>query len=60
MKTSTTVDAHDFQHLSWFRDEGPGKSRTMIGIVVYMGERVLTFDSKLFALPLSMFWSLPP
>lgn len=57
MKASTTVDAKDFQHLRWFREEGPGAGRSVVGIVIYMGEAVLTFGENLFALPLSMFWS---
>jgi len=57
MKTSTTVEAKDFQHLRWFRDEGPGVNRPFVGIVVYMGERVLSFGENIFALPLSIFWS---
>ncbi|MDQ0323321.1 putative AAA+ superfamily ATPase [Pararhizobium capsulatum DSM 1112] len=59
MKTSTTVDASDFQHLQWFQDEGPGRSWTVIGVVIYMGDRVLSFGRNLFALPLSVFWSFP-
>lgn len=57
MKTSTVVDATDFRHLIWFRDEGPGKTWNVVGIVVYMGDRVLSFGKNLFALPLSAFWS---
>jgi predicted AAA+ superfamily ATPase len=57
MKTSTTIEAKDFQHLRWFRDEGPGTSRPFVGIVIYMGERVLSFGENIFALPLSIFWS---
>lgn len=57
MKTSTAVDVTDFRHLRWFRDEGPGKTWNVVGIVVYMGDRVLSFGKNLFALPLSSFWS---
>lgn len=59
MKTSTAVDGNDFKHLRWFQDEGPGNTWNVIGIVVYMGDRVLSFGRNLFALPLSMFWSFP-
>lgn len=57
MKTSAAVDAADFRHLISFRDEGPGKAWNVIGIVVYMGDRVLSFGKNMFALPLSIFWS---
>ncbi|SIQ89088.1 hypothetical protein SAMN05880561_105255 [Rhizobium sp. RU33A] len=57
VKASTTVEAKDFKHLRWFREEGPGAGRPVVGIVIYMGERVLTFGENLFALPLSIFWS---
>jgi hypothetical protein len=51
MKTSTAVEAKDFQDLRWFLDEGPGKNRPFVGIVVYMGDRVLSFGGNMFALP---------
>ncbi len=57
MKTSTAVEAKDFQHLRWFRDGGAGKNRPFVGIVVYMGERVLSFGENMVALPPSIFWS---
>ncbi|WP_244649378.1 ATP-binding protein [Neoaquamicrobium sediminum] len=57
MKASSNVDLNDFRHLQWFRTDGPGSAWNVIGIVVYLGDRPLTFGSKLFALPLSSFWS---
>jgi hypothetical protein len=59
MKTSTMVEEDDFRHLRWFRDDGPGKTWNVIGIVVYMGDRLLSFGKNMFALPLSAFWSFP-
>ncbi|MGQ3157202.1 DUF4143 domain-containing protein, partial [Neoaquamicrobium sediminum] len=57
MKASSNVDLNDFRHLQWFRTDGPGSAWNVIGIVIYLGDRPLTFGSKLFALPLSSFWS---
>lgn len=57
IKASSSVDPHDFRHLQWFRTDGPGSAWNVIGIVIYLGERPLTFGSKLYALPLSAFWS---
>lgn len=57
MKASANVDLYDFRHLQRFRTDGPGSAWNVIGIVIYLGDRPLTFGSKLFALPLSSFWS---
>jgi uncharacterized protein len=57
MKAGATVDSNDFRHLKWFRDEGPGKMWNVVGIVIYLGDRPLSFGPKLFALPLSAFWA---
>ena len=57
IKASSNVDLNDFRHLQWFRTDGPGSAWNVIGIVIYLGDRPLTFGSKLFALPLSSFWS---
>jgi len=59
MKTSTAVEDSDFRHLRWFRDDGPGKTWNVIGIVVYMGDRLLSLGQNMYALPLSAFWSFP-
>lgn len=57
MKASSTVTNSDFKHIEWFRNEGPGKSWNVIGIVIYLGESSLTFGSGSVAIPLSTFWS---
>lgn len=59
MKSSTMVEESDFKHLRWFKEDGPGKTWNVIGIVVYMGDRLLSFGRNMFALPLSAFWSFP-
>jgi predicted AAA+ superfamily ATPase len=58
-KASATVTAEDFRHLQWFMNTGPGCKRTMTGIVFYLGAQPLSFGPRLFALPLSVFWSFP-
>jgi hypothetical protein len=50
------TEEDDFRHLRWFRENGSGKTWNIIGIVVYMGERVPSFGSNMYALPLSAFW----
>ena len=42
---------------SYFAGEGPGKTRRFTGIVIYLGERTLSFGNRLFALPSSVLWS---
>lgn len=58
-KASATVGVADFSTLRWFMSDGPGKGRRVTGIVIYLGERALSFGERLFALPLSVFWSYP-
>jgi predicted AAA+ superfamily ATPase len=57
IKASTTIESSDFKHLRYFLSDGPGKTWDVVGIVVYLGEQVLTFGDRLIALPLSIFWS---
>lgn len=57
MKSAASVTAGDFVHFDWFRKEGPGRSNwALTGIVVYLGERVLSFGKGNVALPLSVFF----
>lgn len=58
-KASATAGAADFSTLRWFMGDGPGKGRRVTGIVIYLGERAASFGERLFALPLSVFWSYP-
>ncbi|MFQ6550252.1 ATP-binding protein [Aestuariibius sp. 2305UL40-4] len=53
VKSAATVAADDFRHLRWFATEGPGRGRSMVGLVFYLGEQVLTFGDGNFALPVS-------
>lgn len=57
VKAATTVAADDFKHLKWFAHDGPGKGRSTIGIVFYLGREKLTMGEGNFALPLSTFWA---
>jgi hypothetical protein len=57
IKAAATVTAADFRHLRWFAEKGPGAGWNVLGIVIYLGDRVLRFGPRLVALPLSVFWS---
>jgi hypothetical protein len=36
--------------------KGPGKSWDVTGIVIYLGNDVLSFGDRIFGIPLSVFW----
>jgi predicted AAA+ superfamily ATPase len=57
VKAATTVAAEDFKHLKWFAKDGPGKGRSTVGIVFYLGQEKLTLGEGNFALPLSTLWA---
>lgn len=57
VKASTIVREDDFKHLRWFASNGPGKRRTVTGIVFYFGEHQLHFGNRMFALPVSCLWA---
>lgn len=57
VKAASTVDAQDFRHIEWFMQDGPGRSYTTVGVVLYLGDRVASFGENQLALPLSVLWS---
>lgn len=57
IKAAATVSPQDFKHLKWFAEEGPGSTWKFVGIVIYLGDRPLSFGPGLFALPLSVSWA---
>ncbi|WP_163852164.1 ATP-binding protein [Pseudooceanicola aestuarii] len=57
VKAATSVAAEDFKHLKWFAKDGPGKGRSTVGIVFYLGQDKLTLGDGNFALPVSALWS---
>ncbi|WP_300043017.1 ATP-binding protein [uncultured Paracoccus sp.] len=57
IKAATTVVADDFKHLKWFAKDGPGRGRSTVGIVFYLGQEKLTMGEGNFALPLSTLWA---
>lgn len=59
VKASATVAGSDLVNLRWFMREGPGRGRAVTSILIHLGERALSFGDRLFALPLSVFWSYP-
>lgn len=56
VKAASGVSKADFKHLEWFRTN-PANNWRVTGIVFYLGERMLSFGDRLFALPVSSLWS---
>jgi predicted AAA+ superfamily ATPase len=56
-KAAVSLDGDDLKNLRWFKREGPGKSWDMTGIVIYLGNDVLSFGDRIFGIPLSVFWA---
>lgn len=55
VKSSSSIQKKDFKHLEWFQ-ETLAKNRSFIGIVLYSGERPLSFGRNLWGIPISMLW----
>jgi predicted AAA+ superfamily ATPase len=56
VKASSTVGANDFKHLKWFQ-ANMLKEDNFIGLVLYAGERAMSFGPHLWALPFNALWS---
>lgn len=57
IKASSSVDESDFRHLDRFAETGPGKGRRMTKIVLFLGERALSFGPRRIALPVACLWA---
>lgn len=57
VKAAAVVKAEDFRHIKWFASNGGGRTRTVTGIVIYLGDQSLSFGDRCFAMPLSMLWA---
>lgn len=58
-KAAADVVSGDIKNIQWFKSEGPGRKRRVTGIVIYLGTETLSLGDRIFALPLSVFWSSP-
>ena len=56
VKAKKTVQASDFKHIKELKTLTP--TEFVKGIVLYLGEDIIPFGEKLFALPLEALWSL--
>lgn len=56
MKAPYTISASNFKNFHTFK-AGPARKWNFVGLVIYLGDKALTFGDKHFAIPLSMFLS---
>lgn len=56
-RATSRIGPEEFRDMDWFLSEGPGNGGRGTAIVVYIGERVLSFGPGKVALPVSALWS---
>ena len=56
VKSSSSVHKQNFKNLQWFQ-ENLSKNKHFVGIVLYSGNRPLSFGPNLWAIPMSMLWT---
>jgi predicted AAA+ superfamily ATPase len=57
VKASSTVNSKDFRGIRSFAEAT--RDRFVRGFVFYSGDEIVPFSEKLFAIPISILWSLP-
>ena len=55
VKAGAGVGKDDFKHIKWFRDN-LAKGRKFTGIILYAGDRTLSFGDGLKAVPIAALW----
>lgn len=55
VKAGFMIEQASFKHLRWFRDN-LAKEKRFIGIVLYTGERALSFGEGMWAVPIGALW----
>ena len=53
VKASESIRADDFKHLKWFS----AQVDDFVGLVLYAGNGILSFGSRLYAVPFSALWA---
>ncbi len=56
VKAGSTISAHDFRHMSWFKNN-LAKERSFIGIILYTGAYPISYGDNMWAVPISNLWS---
>jgi uncharacterized protein len=57
VKAGSSVKKEHFKHLSWFQDSLVKKGQSFVGIVLYTGERVVSFGNNQWAVPMGCLWA---
>ena len=55
VKAGAGVGKDDFKHIKWFRDN-LSKGRKFTGVILYAGDRTLSFGEGLKAVPIAALW----
>ena len=56
VKAGSAVGKNDFKHLRWFQNNLV-KKRPFVGIILYTGEKPVSFGNDLWAIPFGLLWS---
>ena len=56
VKAHSRFDTSDFRHLKWFR-QNMASGRPFVGIVLYTGNRIISFSDNLWLVPFAELWS---
>ncbi|WP_297612607.1 AAA family ATPase [uncultured Sutterella sp.] len=57
IKASESINVKDFQHLYWFGEHCQTEGTSFRGIVLYAGEKVLSFGKNCYAVPFAALWA---
>lgn len=55
VKSGTEIKIDAFKHLEWFRNN-LAKEKTFTGLILYTGERTMTWSNGMFAVPINNLW----
>lgn len=55
VKSGTEIKLDAFKHLEWFRDN-LAKEKSFTGLILYPGERPMTWSNGMFTVPINNLW----
>ncbi|MFC4058032.1 hypothetical protein ACFOWE_06980 [Planomonospora corallina] len=58
VKASASPSSADGRHLAWFREKLG--DRFVAGVVMHLGEHVLSYGDRIIAAPISVLWANAP
>ena len=57
IKASTTIHKDAINNMLWFTQIGPGRNHHFTGLIIYLGNQIIPFGDRIFAIPVSALWS---